>query len=71
MAQDQTEGYYELLSDAQTGRLVGAVFAGANAAELIHVVGVALAAQMTAEQLKEVIFAHPTFAESIGEALHR
>ena len=71
VAQDQTEGYYELLSDAQTGRLVGAVFAGANATELIHVVGVALAAQMTAEQLKEVIFAHPTFAESIGEALHR
>lgn len=71
VAQDQTEGYYELLSDAQTGRLVGAVFAGANAAELIHVVSVALAAQMTAEQLKEVIFAHPTFAESIGEALHR
>lgn len=71
VAQDQTEGYYELLSDAQTGRLLGAVFAGANAAELIHVVGVALAAQMTAEQLKEVIFAHPTFAESIGEALHR
>lgn len=71
VAQDQTEGYYELLSDAQTGRLVGAVFAGANATELIHIVGVALAAQMTAEQLKEVIFAHPTFAESIGEALHR
>ena len=71
VAQDQTEGYYELLSDAQTGRLVGAVFAGANATELIHVVSVALAAQMTAEQLKEVIFAHPTFAESIGEALHR
>lgn len=71
VAQDQTEGYYELLSDAQTGRLVGAVFAGANATELIHVVSVALAVQMTAEQLKEVIFAHPTFAESIGEALHR
>lgn len=71
VAQDQTEGYYELLSDAQTGRLIGAVFAGANATELIHVVSVALAAQMTAAQLKEVIFAHPTFAESIGEALHR
>lgn len=68
VAQDQTEGYYELLSDAQTGRLLGAVLAGAQATELIHTLSVALAAQMTVEQLKEVIFAHPTFAESLGEA---
>lgn len=68
VAQDQTEGYYELLSDAQTGRLVGAVLAGAVATELVHAVAVALAAQMTVAQFKEVIFAHPTFAESLGEA---
>ena len=42
--------------------------AGAQATELIHTLSVALAAQMTVEQLKEVIFAHPTFAESLGEA---
>lgn len=68
VAQDQTEGYDELLSDAQTGKLLGAVLAGASATELIHTVSVALAAQMTVEQFKEVIFAHPTFAESLGEA---
>ena len=71
VAQDQTEGYYELTSNAQTGELLGGVFAGAHAAELIHAVSVALAAKMTVAQLKEVIFAHPTFAESIGEALNR
>ena len=68
VAQDQTEGYDELLSDAQNGKLLGAVLAGASATELIHTVSVALAAQMTVEQFKEVIFAHPTFAESLGEA---
>ena len=71
VAQDQTEGYYELISNAQTGELLGGVFAGAHAAELIHAVSVALAATMTVEQLKEVIFAQHTFAESIGEALNR
>ena len=71
VAQDQTEGYYELISNAQTGEILGGVFAGAHAAELIHAVSVALAAKMTVAQLKEVIFAHPTFAESIGEALNR
>ena len=68
VTQDQTEGYYELISEAQTGKLVGGVLVGVNATELIHAVSVALAAQLTVEQFKEVIFAHPTFAESLGEA---
>ena len=71
VTQDQTDGYYELISDAQTGKLLGAVFVGANASELIHVVSVALAAEMTVAQLGGVIFAHPTLAESIGEAAHK
>lgn len=71
VAQDMTDGFFEILSDAQTGSILGATLVGAHATELIHVVCVALAAQMTAAQLKEVIFAHPTFAESIGEALVR
>lgn len=70
-AQDETEGYFELLSNRQTGQLLGANFCGANATELIHVVSVMLAAQMTVETAKEIIFAHPTLAESIGDALHK
>ncbi len=71
VAQEQTEGYYELISHAQTGRLLGAVLAGAQATELVHTAAVALAAGMTVEQWKEIIFAHPTFAESLGEAAAR
>ncbi len=68
VAQDQTEGYVELLSNAQTGELVGGTIVGAHASELIHIISVALHAKMTVAQFKEVIFAHPTLAESIGEA---
>lgn len=71
VTQEQTDGYYELVSNAQTGQLLGGVFVGANATELIHVVSVALAAKMTLAQLAEVIFAHPTLAESIGEAARK
>ncbi len=71
VAQEQTEGYVELISEESTGRLVGATLVGANAAELIHVMAVALNAQLTVSQLKEVVFAHPTFAESIAEAANR
>ncbi len=68
VAQDQTDGYVELLENAQTGQLVGGTIVGAHASELIHIVSVALHAKMTVAQLKEVIFAHPTLAESMGEA---
>ena len=71
VTQEQTDGYYELLSDQKTEKLLGAVFVGAQATELIQVVSVALKAQMTLAQLGEVIFAHPTLAESIGEAARK
>lgn len=71
VAQEQTEGYVELLSEEETGRLLGATIVGANAAELIHVLAVALSARLTVSQLKEIVFAHPTFAESIAEAASR
>lgn len=69
VAQEQTEGFFEIISDASSGLILGGTLVGACASELVHVLSVALAAKMTVAQLKEVIFAHPTFAESIGEAL--
>ncbi len=69
VAQGQTDGYVEWLSDAQTGKLLGACSVGAHASELIHMAAIALEAQLTVEQLKRVIFAHPTFAETWAEAL--
>ena len=68
VAQDQTDGYVELIENAQTGALIGGSIVGAHASELIHIISVALHANMTVAQLQEVIFAHPTLAETIGEA---
>ncbi len=69
VAQGQTDGYVEWISDAQTGRLLGAGSVGEHAAELVHIAAVALAAHVTAAQLQQVVFAHPTFAETWAEAL--
>lgn len=71
VAQTQTDGYVEWLSDAKTGKLVGACSVGAQATELIHIAAVALEAGLTVAQLREVVFAHPTFAETWGEALSK
>lgn len=71
VAQDQTEGYVEWVSETSSGKLLGATVVGPQAAELIHIAAVALAGEMTVAQLREVIFAHPTFSESVIEALNR
>lgn len=71
VAQGQTDGFIEWLSDKQTGQLLGASSVGAHASELIHIAVVALEGQLTIAQVKEAVFAHPTFAESWQEALNR
>lgn len=67
--QDETEGYFELLSDKQTGRLLGANLCGANATEIIHIIAALLTAGLSVETAREIIFAHPTVSELLGEAL--
>lgn len=71
MADDETEGFMQILSEKTGGRLLGAQIIGPHATELIHIFSVALSAKQTAEQLRRVIFAHPTLAEGIREALSR
>ena len=68
VAQNQTTGFFEIFSHADTEEVLGGLLVGAQATELMHVLSVALGAHLTLAQLKEVIFAHPTLAESIGEA---
>jgi dihydrolipoamide dehydrogenase len=71
MAADEPEGFIQILSEKKGGRLLGAHIIGPHATELIHVFSVALCAKQTAEQMRRVIFAHPTLAEGIREALLR
>ena len=71
MASDEPEGFMQILSEKKGGRLLGAQIIGPHATELIHIFSVALSAKQTVEQLRRVIFAHPTLAEGIREALAR
>jgi len=70
-AQDETDGQIQIISDETSGKILGASIAGANASEIIHVFSVALAAGMTTAQLKNAVFAHPTFSEIVSEALNK
>ena len=66
VAQEQTDGFVEVFTGVNDDTILGGLWVGANATELIHIVSVALQAQMT---LTQIIFAHPTLAESMAEAV--
>lgn len=64
----KTEGLVKLLTDPDTGELLGAHIAGANATELIHELLLAKTSELLPEDLAHMIHAHPTLAEAIAEA---
>jgi dihydrolipoamide dehydrogenase len=67
----ETEGFVQIVSAKNGGQILGAQIVGPHATELIHIFSVALHSQMTGEDLRRVIFAHPTLAENINGALSR
>ncbi len=71
MALEETEGFIQVISSKGDERLLGAQVVGPHATDLIHVFSVALAAGMTVDGLRRVIFAHPTLSEGVREALSR
>lgn len=64
----EDEGFVKLISDAASGRLLGAHIIGPNASELIAEAVLALRLQATVAQIAETSHAHPTLAEAIKEA---
>ncbi len=66
---EETEGWVKVITDEESGRIIGASIVGPQATELIASLAIAISRQLTVAQLREVIFAHPTFSESLHEAL--
>jgi len=67
--QEETEGFIKIISDENSGVVLGGSIMGPKATELIAVLTVAVTNSLTVTNLKETIFAHPTLSESIHEAL--
>ena len=64
----QTEGLVKILADAQTDRILGVHILGPRAGELIAEAAAAVQFGASAEDLARICHAHPTLAESLGEA---
>ena len=62
--------FMKLVAHAETGELLGAQLMCPNASDMISQLAVAIANRMTPRQLLRAMRPHPTYEESLGEALN-
>lgn len=63
------DGFIELVEDRARGVLVGATAAGPNGGEVLGLLTLAVHAAVPVEQLRQMIYAYPTFHRGIEDAL--
>ncbi len=64
----EPSGFMKILSDKKYGLVLGASIAGEAAHELIAVFAGGIAGEMTVDELRKAVFAHPSLSEGIAEA---
>ncbi|MDH5636925.1 MAG: dihydrolipoyl dehydrogenase [Nitrospinota bacterium] len=69
-ATGEIAGFVKIIADGETDLVLGAHMIGPRSTDMIHIAAVAMKAGMTARQLGETLFAHPTLAEAVLEAAH-
>jgi glutathione reductase (NADPH) len=60
-----TVAWSKIIVDKSTDRILGAHFVGHEGQELINVFGLAIKFGITAHQLKDNVYAYPTFSSDI------
>jgi dihydrolipoamide dehydrogenase len=73
LASSETDGFYKVVADAKTDRLLGIHILGPSASDLISEAALALEMGATVEDLALTVHPHPTLSEGImeaAEALH-
>lgn len=59
----------KVVAHKETGRIIGAQLFGAGASDNIHLFALAIRCGLTAEDLREAVYAYPTFASAIQSAV--
>ncbi len=65
------DGFAEVVLEKRSNRVLGALVVGNGAAELIHVLGLAVAARISIEEVAKSICSHPTYSEIVCELAHK
>lgn len=66
----ETDGFVKIIVDRDTDNIVGAWIVGPNASDLISTISLAMQKGLKISDIEHVIYAHPTTAESIMEAVY-
>jgi len=63
---DETTGFVKAIVDNTTGKILGAAVICAGGGELMSLLQIAMLGSLTYDQLRDTMFAHPTYAEAIN-----
>lgn len=67
-AMGEISGFFKIIADADTDKILGAHIMGPHASDLIHEAAVAMKAGLRVKDIADTIHAHPTLSEGIMEA---
>ncbi|UCF45336.1 MAG: dihydrolipoyl dehydrogenase [Candidatus Bathyarchaeota archaeon] len=70
MASNKTEGFIKIVI-LEDGRILGATIVGASASDLISEFILAIKNKMTAEEMSDLVYVHPSFSEVLQVALEK
>lgn len=66
---DETDGFIKIISNKETGEVLGSVIIGPKATELIGILTLAVSAHLNVKVLRDTIFSHPSLSEAIVDTL--
>lgn len=67
-AMDELPGFFKIIADADTGRILGVQIMGAHASDILAEATLAIKEAVSLEGLAQTVHAHPTLAEGMWEA---
>lgn len=68
VATGKPDGFVKIVHDPETGEILGASIVGERATDIIHELILARRAELTLEEVADMVHAHPTIAEGVMEA---
>jgi len=68
MTTGRTDGFVQVVADGDSHIVVGGQVVGPDASEVVAELGLAIEAYATLEDLADIVHAHPTLSEAVGEA---
>jgi len=64
----ETEGFIKIVTNSETGEILGARMIGPRASDLVHEVAVAMKGELLVDDLALTVHSHPTLSEAVMEA---